>query len=405
MASVAPFRGLLYNSARVPDLGRVVAAPGAPIPPDEPLSVALLLNPAGGQAGDAAALMRRWRHEGVLELDARPCFYIVSQAWRERGMPERTRWGVLARIPLSPDRAPAGPGPGLSPATALYSDPSGDAERLLESAARRPADRWMSAPDGTDTRIWRTADPVFARTFAGAMEPLAAWVAEGDERLAAGRTPDGDRLLAFLTRLESPALGILPYHRVLRGSRRFNARSLAGRAAAHFDVKHFSLESYDHRGEQIRRKLRESASRGRIASALYAGGDEFFLYLLKEEAEADELLGGIPEPLRRLDAAVLDKGLLEAELGLPQGEDHGPAAIRHTADAGRALGWVDAGEAQAAFLLNPPSREQIAAVAAAGLRLPDRSACFLPQFPAGLVLDPFEPAEERPAGAGAGEAG
>lgn len=74
--------------------------------------------------------------------------------------------------------------------------------------------------------------------------------------------------------------------------------------------------------------------------------------------------------------------------------------LLYSEDIERAINWVDAGEAQAAFLLNPTRKVQLMAVAEAGLQMPPKSTYFYPKVLTGLVLNSLDPADEvcRPAG-------
>jgi len=51
---------------------------------------------------------------------------------------------------------------------------------------------------------------------------------------------------------------------------------------------------------------------------------------------------------------------------------------------------VDAGTAETAFLLRPPTVDQVAAVARAGRTMPQKSTYFYPKLLSGLVINPLE---------------
>ena len=64
--------------------------------------------------------------------------------------------------------------------------------------------------------------------------------------------------------------------------------------------------------------------------------------------------------------------------------------VRYTPSADEARAAVDAGEAEAAFLLRPPTVEQVAAVAAAGRTMPQKSTYFYPKLTSGLLFMPLD---------------
>jgi uncharacterized protein (DUF1015 family) len=441
VAIVAPFRGLLYSASRVPDLERVLAPPTDTLQ-EETLAalrarsssgVVHLEAPEGEGAARharAADLLAAWKRDGILEQDERPAFYVAAIKYRARGMPDRTLWGLMARLRLEDEGSPGvtlleEPDAAarqerlelglalrthVAPVVALFPDAAGDVSRTLEEVGRRPPDRWASDDAGMDLRLWRVADRGLVRSLGLALEPRPVWIVDGVDRYAGARDlrdrlrssgaapsqPGGrswDHALAFLTALESPGLTLAPYHRVLKGTRRLGSRSLAGgHAAALFDVKNFSFESFDHRGEQIRRRLREAASRGRLAIAVYAGGADFSLYLLSDEVP-EEALASLPEALRHVDVAVLEATLLAWARGMTHAEDEA-ASVRLADSVEKAMAWVDAGDGNAAFLLNAPGRDRITSMAGAGVMLPHRSICLLPRVPSGLVLDPLDPPDD-----------
>ena len=62
----------------------------------------------------------------------------------------------------------------------------------------------------------------------------------------------------------------------------------------------------------------------------------------------------------------------------------------YTPSAEEARAAVDAGEAEAAFLLRPPTVEQVAAVAEAGKTMPQKSTFFYPKLTSGLLFLPLD---------------
>jgi uncharacterized protein (DUF1015 family) len=64
--------------------------------------------------------------------------------------------------------------------------------------------------------------------------------------------------------------------------------------------------------------------------------------------------------------------------------------VRYTADAEEAERAVAAGEAAAAFIVRPPTIEQVEAFARAGERMPEKSTYFFPKLAGGLLFSPFD---------------
>jgi uncharacterized protein (DUF1015 family) len=447
VATILPFRGLLYSSSRVPDLKQVIAPPYDVI--DSELSARLRsadehnivhIDLPEGEApakySRAASLLATWTDEGVLERESQPALYVVSQRYSVRGMPEKVRWGFIALMRIEDDEAgvvlphektldaPRNDRIELitstrsqtSPIFVLYSDPSGGVSSMVESVSHRPADRWISDNGGVDTRLWRVTDPDVLTRVSEGLASNRIWIADGHHRYAAARsvrdrlraaesaTPPGSRsydyLMAYMSNIDAEGLSILPYHRVARGDFP-DATSLARMVEGHFETKCFSFEGFGHRAEQIRRGLHEVTGRGHTAIGIYSGGPEFSLFILKSVEDTSDLLSSIPGPLRGLDVSILHTVILEAGLGITQERQKAGGILRYTHEVERAIDWVDSGEAKLAFVLNPPDRRVMMTVAAAGLQMPQKSTFFYPKVPTGLVLHHFDPVDEvlgRPTG-------
>ena len=446
MATILPFRGLLYSATRVPELGSVIAPPYDVI--DSSLSarlrsadehniihVDLPEGEAPGKYAKAAELLERWCADGILVQEAGPALSVVSQRYSVRGMPEKVRWGFIALMRIEDDEAGvvlphektldaprndrieliASTRSQTSPILVLYSDPSGNISRTVESVSHRPADRWVSGDDGVETRLWRLTDPEILDRVTRGLSDKKIWIADGHHRYAAARavrnrmreaepdTPHGsasyDYQMAYISNIDAEGLSILAYHRVARGDFP-DADALAEKVERHFEAKRFSFEGLGDRAGQIRRRLQEATERGHTAIGVYSSGPEFSLFLLRSEEEANDLLSSIPTPLRGLDVSVLHRGILEAGLGVTQERQKAGGVLRYSHEMERAIDQVDSGEAKLAFLLNPPDKRVMMSVAEAGLQMPQKSTYFYPKVPTGLVLHRFDPAETYPVSPG-----
>ena len=80
-----------------------------------------------------------------------------------------------------------------------------------------------------------------------------------------------------------------------------------------------------------------------------------------------------------------EPGELDADLVARYAHD-----VAYTPSADEARAAVDAGDAEAAFLLRPPTVEQVAAAAKAGRTMPQKSTYFYPKLTSGLFLLPLD---------------
>ena len=154
-----PFRGLVYSTARVDDLTRVVAPPYDVIPPEmaarlrarDPHNIVHLdlpEGPAPRRYQQAAELLGRWRAEGILTRDERPSLYVVAQRYSARGMPERTRLGVIGCLRIEEDAAGV-----VLPHEATMDGPRTDRLELT-------ATRFIADPARAGQRLYRSGDLV-----------------------------------------------------------------------------------------------------------------------------------------------------------------------------------------------------------------------------------------------------
>jgi hypothetical protein len=69
-------------------------------------------------------------------------------------------------------------------------------------------------------------------------------------------------------------------------------------------------------------------------------------------------------------------------------ESLAPEGVSYTASSSEAVAAVDRGEAEAAFLLQPVTFEQVARFADAGEMMPQKSTFFYPKLTSGLLFHP-----------------
>jgi uncharacterized protein (DUF1015 family) len=187
---------------------------------------------------------------------------------------------------------------------------------------------------------------------------------------------------------DDPGLMILPLHRLVKGVLSESASALVERLRGDFEVQ----ERTNRSAEQLTAALaevRERGAQGQAVAMLPTGGDP--LYLLSRPAGASPL-ATIPADRdlswRSLDVVLVDAAIVQPLLA--EQSLHAEDAISYTRNAQDALQQVRSGAADLAILVNPTRVEQVAAVALAGERMPEKSTYFYPKAPTGLVLRPLE---------------
>jgi hypothetical protein len=114
------------------------------------------------------------------------------------------------------------------------------------------------------------------------------------------------------------------------------------------------------------------AGPGEAAAALAGVGRDHPAFVLLRPDGAALVEGGE----QRLDTALVDS--------LPLSE------VEYTASAAEAEEAVTSGRATAAFLVRPPTVQQVEEFARAGVRMPPKSTYFFPKLTSGLLLSPFD---------------
>ena len=413
---LAPFRALRYDPRRV-DLAAVLAPPydviddaqRAELAGRSPHNVVRLTLPredegAGSAYDNARDTLAQWRAEGVLVADGAPALYVYEEA--SDGHVQRGLIGALGLTPaedgivLPHENTMAGPvadrlslmtavAGDLEPIFLVY-DGGGAASRLVAEADRREPDVTVTTPDGITHRLWAITEPSILEEVAADLATRRAVIADGHHRYATFQRYQADRHeagdgpgpwdlgLAFL--VDGSAFGpqVHAIHRVVPG---LSAADAAARAEGAFTVRRLSGSVDD--------ALDELAKAG-LAGPAFVVSDGSASWLLSEP-DAAALQAALPAQrsaaFRSLDVTIAHLFLIRDVWGLQDREDvvdyrHDvPAAI----EAARASGGT-------ALLLNPTPVADVAAVAAAGERMPRKSTLFVPKPATGLLIRAFEDA-------------
>jgi uncharacterized protein (DUF1015 family) len=348
VAAVKPFRALRYDERRTGPLAMLVAPPYDVISPAErrlyaarsSYNVVHLTSP--DDEAEAARKLAEWQREGALVRDERPALWWLAQDYAGPDGVARRRDGLVAALRVEPystrvirphERTHAGPKAGrlrLLRALRAHVEPI---FLLYDGAFAGPAGE--AEPDvdveleGVRNRLWR-----FEGDSPAELAPASLLIADGHHRYEtalAFHEEDGSEesawLLAVLVPTEQEGLTIFPTHRI-------------------------ALRTTD------LPPLRPSPANGLPFAEVYTRTGSGFL--IGEEGE--------------LDAELVGR--------------HAPE-VRYTPSADEARAAVDAGEAEAAFLLRPPTVAQVEAVAAAGRTMPQKSTYFFPKLTSGLLFMPL----------------
>jgi uncharacterized protein (DUF1015 family) len=182
-------------------------------------------------------------------------------------------------------------------------------------------------------------------------------------------------------------LTILPTHRVVANVPNFSFEGVRAALADAFDVSSIPFKGSAER-EQAYQQFRRELQRGQELRAVgaYAGDGAFYIFVLKNKANLDELLKGVSPAQRRLDVILLHRLILERGLNITQDAVKTEKNITYEREMENAIEDVDSGRAEICFLLNPVSVETVAEMAMGGEVLPQKSTDFFPKLMSGITM-------------------
>ncbi|HVA81407.1 MAG TPA: DUF1015 domain-containing protein [Candidatus Binataceae bacterium] len=421
---IEPFRALMYDRAIAGDLAGVVAPPydliGA-VRQNKLYArsryniVRLEFGREADRYAAAESTLREWLAAGVLRRLERLAIFHYTQRFTIDGR-NLSRTGLIARIrlePFGPGRIlphektfPAAKQDRLKLLTAirtntsslfgLYSGQHPELDRLRATVAERAPLIDLIDDLGIRNELRVIDAPTEVAEIQRALATPRVLIADGHHRYETAlnyqrtrRAADNpatargyDYTMMTMVACDDPGLVILPTHRVVH---RLRPDAMAGFAAE--ARKTFTVEEIS-RPEVLRARLL-AAGRGAIAAAL-RGHRAGYLLRLSDHAALSSALPGAPADVRALDVSVLHTMIFDRICSLTAAEIRKGGNIEYTIDAAAALEAVASGAADGAFLMNPPSIEDVERVSDAGATMPEKSTYFHPKLLTGLVMNPLD---------------
>jgi uncharacterized protein (DUF1015 family) len=359
MADVQPFRAVRYSGAAGP-LSDLVAPPYDAISPAERRELAeksrynVVHLTLPESADVAAALYRDWLADGVLVREGNAGSWIARESFVGPDGVARERHGVVLSLAATPYSSGA-----VLPHERTHPRIREDRLQLLRATGVQlePLFLLTDAPLGVapperepdleanGARMWRLPE-----LDTHELAEAALLIADGHHRYESavefgaeeGHGPT--RVMALVVSTEDPGLEVFPTHRLFRG-RPDLAALREGEPCASLD-------------EALSRLADEP--RSRAAAVAYRQGSV-------------ELVHGADG---ELDVELVDR--------------HGLEGIDYTPITLEAVGAVDRGAADVAFLVRPPRIGDVFATARRGERMPPKSTYFFPKPLSGLLFHPLE---------------
>jgi uncharacterized protein (DUF1015 family) len=407
--SLAPFRAL-RPSVDADRLGKMLCPPYDVIDDEERAqllkldrdnAVGIILPRPDGGADAYSVAARRLAdavRSGLFAVDPDPALYIYEMRPAD-GAPTR---GLVGAVEL---REPSDgvilphentmPGP-LADRLALMTATQADVEAIYLVYDGAPATSQLvsnvddaqpvaagTTPDGVRHRLWRLTDPEQHAAIAADLSTRHALIADGHHRYATylrlqhnlreERGPGPwDRGLALLVDSSTYGPQVEAIHRVLIGLPLSAAVEQAREACT---VRRMTSAT---------QALDELARTPGFAAVLADGADTYLLSDPSSHLAEAARMPGEPRALAELDVTVLHRVLVMQVWHLDDTVE--AVGFAHSVDEALAEAYRTGGTA---VLLRPTPPAAVAAVAAAGGRMPRKSTLFTPKPASGLVMRRF----------------
>ena len=408
--SLAPFRAARYT-AQPEQLGNQLSPPYDVISPElradlvaasEANAVRLIL-PNAAEAvladGDpyrgAATLLADWVDSGVIAVDGAECLFVYEMRTPDG---ENTR-GLLGAVELRDpedgvilphENTMAGPvsdrlalmtatEANLEPIYLVY-DGGGAASDLVASVSAVPPTAMATTSDGVEHRLWAVPDPAIHAEVAEDLAGRHALIADGHHRYATyrqlqadhgGKPGPWDRGLTLLVDTSSYGPQVHPIHRVVQLGWQDVVERTRGSATVSASV------GVDEADQML-------AEADGFAVVLSDGVQAVLVTDLADGVVAQGLGSDAGTALGALDVTVLHRVLVEQVWGL----DDTVATVGYAHSRDEALAAASPTSSTAVLLRATPVAA-VAAVAAAGARMPRKSTLFTPKPASGLVFRRF----------------
>lgn len=410
MAKVFPFRGWRYAPDKAP-VEKVVTQPYDKISGEmqdryyalHPNNIVRIVlgkstpddSPSNNVYTRARSYLNEWRSSGILEQVPEPAFCVYFQKFTVPGTEEvRVRKGFIGlgrledysnKVVFPHERTLTGPKKDrlellrhtrthFEQIFMLYEDPEQKIDTALERFSGGKPDIQVQDEYGVEHTLWIVSDPATLASIQREMEGKKLIIADGHHRYETAlayrdevRTESAQFMAMTFFNMHSPALTILPTHRVLANVPDFDSKTLLERAAEFFDI----------------------SAAGPITIGVHAGGRTTNLSL-KPSLDLAVLMPDLSDNQRKLDVVILHRLILEKCLGITEEAVRKESYITYVRGADAAVKKVETGQAQVAFLLNPTRLDQMRDIAYEGNVMPQKSTDFYPKVLSGLMMYSLE---------------
>lgn len=417
MAEIQPLRAWRYNADLGKTIGAFVCPPFDVVSEEQkqalyrqPLNSIHISVPAGKQPEKHAAfLLEKWKKEGILVQDNKPCIYVYYQHFSFPGDTKKyTRKGFISNIrayfwedkvilrhentmPYSVnDRLTLLEATQLnaSPTHGLYTDKDFILESLMDASMENPIYDMQDYQEVRDV-VSIIDNPEIIGQFLSVLQEKQIILADGHHRYESSlmyrkqqmqKNPDhqGDELynyhLMYLTNTEGDDLRILPTHRLISHLAPFTENEIIDKAQPYF---------------HIQKENKSTDLPGLIAEKRWTFGlllsDSAYILALKPEV-FPSMDWEMPSLVKNTDLVVLHYFFIEKVLGIASEMQRHHTGIKYERSFDTCLQKVQSQQAQIALIVNGVSVEQVKEICYHGYMMQQKSTFFFPKAICGFVF-------------------
>ena len=356
----------------------------------------------------AKAVFGKWFDDGILAQDDEEAIYIYEEQFSVKGVNYAFK-GFVCYVKLAQfsenvvlpheetlskaktDRFNLinATGCSFSQIYSLYTDKKGESAKLINELSSGVPDASFTDGDGVTHNLWIVKKCDKTRELCAQFADRKLYIADGHHRYETALNfqkyakennldiPNSDFVMMFLVDMENDGLVVFPTHRIVRDLTDFDADKLLNDCKKYFNVESIAVED-------IEAALENEYQKGGKAFGFFDGSRSALL-TLKDISVMDKLFPEKSEALRRLDVSVLHALVLEELLGIDKENMANQINLTYTRSFDEAI--EKGGKANCSFILNPTRVSEIADVAAAGEKMPQKSTYFYPKLTTGLVMN------------------
>ena len=435
MAAIMPFKGYRYNADKIENIADVMAPPYDALSDEEtdscydrnPYNAARLVSQKKYETDTdedncytrSRDFLRSWIDDGVLVKDDKPAYYVYEETvtinrenYYNRGIVallELTDYDEGIVVPCEEPstnskndrlRMISTSGSNNSLISCMYTQQSKEIAALLAEVSGRRADMDFVTDNGQRHKLWTITDADEINMISDQIRDKKIFIVDGHNRYEACleykkmkmQSPDYtgkesfNYAMALISDSHDDGRIHLPVHRLVKCKNNFSEVYFIAGLQDCFQIEKIIVDKNDDDlGETMRKLIATQRKEAKIA--MYTGKDYFYRFIFKGEKYLANLMPEASESYRFLDLNILNKLILEEQMGMdPSTESE---RISYTRDIHDGINAVDNKEYDCMFIINPVRPPQFSAMTQTGERLPKRAVSIFPKPATGIVIHKF----------------